>query len=230
VTLRLATYNIHKFVGTDGKWDDERILNIVRALDADLVALQEFVGRENATVAASPESFASAAGYEVIAQPLLRPNGMMQFNVLMSRLLLRSRTLLELPRDGREPRGAILAEMEAHGRVLRLAATHFGLTPNARKRQLAQVLDAAGVDSNYPFVLMGDLNITFPWEVARARLRSAFPGQRQPRAFPSQWPFLSVDGIYVRPRGMLRSIRAVDEDTTRRASDHLPLIAEMAFD
>ena len=39
--LRVLTYNIHHGEGTDGRIDLERIARVIRAADADLVALQE---------------------------------------------------------------------------------------------------------------------------------------------------------------------------------------------
>jgi endonuclease/exonuclease/phosphatase family metal-dependent hydrolase len=39
--LRVATYNIHRAVGADGRLQPERTARVVLSLDADLVALQE---------------------------------------------------------------------------------------------------------------------------------------------------------------------------------------------
>ena len=41
-TFRAATYNVHGCVGTDGRHDPDRIIRVIRELDADVVALQEF--------------------------------------------------------------------------------------------------------------------------------------------------------------------------------------------
>ena len=39
--LVLATYNIHRCVGRDGRYDPGRIRDVVQELDADVIALQE---------------------------------------------------------------------------------------------------------------------------------------------------------------------------------------------
>lgn len=39
--LSLATYNIHRCVGTDGRYDPARVADVLRELDADVMALQE---------------------------------------------------------------------------------------------------------------------------------------------------------------------------------------------
>ena len=41
MTLRFASYNIHKAVGLDGRRDPERILTVLKEVDADVIALQE---------------------------------------------------------------------------------------------------------------------------------------------------------------------------------------------
>ena len=44
--LRIATYNIHKCRGLDGRVRPQRIVEVLRELDADLIALQEVVNRK----------------------------------------------------------------------------------------------------------------------------------------------------------------------------------------
>ena len=40
--MRVATYNVHSCIGTDGRHDPDRIATVIAELDADIVALQEF--------------------------------------------------------------------------------------------------------------------------------------------------------------------------------------------
>jgi len=40
--LRVATYNVHACVGSDGRHDPDRVASVITELDADIVALQEF--------------------------------------------------------------------------------------------------------------------------------------------------------------------------------------------
>ena len=42
--LRVMTYNIHSCIGGDRRYDPERILTILRDVDADIIALQEVGG------------------------------------------------------------------------------------------------------------------------------------------------------------------------------------------
>ena len=41
LTISVASYNVHKCIGTDGTFDPHRILKVVLELDADIIALQE---------------------------------------------------------------------------------------------------------------------------------------------------------------------------------------------
>ena len=41
MTLRIATYNIRKCLGTDRRRDAQRTLRVIERLDADIVMLQE---------------------------------------------------------------------------------------------------------------------------------------------------------------------------------------------
>lgn len=222
--LRLATYNIHKFVGADGKWNPDRVVSVIRAIDADVVAIQEFTIDTSRGNPPSPKDFAAAAGYRVVEQKMRRKNGQIQYNLLLTRAELRAPELLPLRVAGVEERGAIVADIEG----LRVAATHFGLTPGARARQLAMLLDGVKND-NRPLALMGDLNMLLPFEAGRQRLTREFPGAPMPATFPATLPLLALDHIAVRPGGLIRALRAFDGAGARKASDHLPLVAEIAF-
>ena len=46
-TLRLASYNVHRAIGRDRRCEPERILAVVREIDADVLALQEVEAHDN---------------------------------------------------------------------------------------------------------------------------------------------------------------------------------------
>jgi hypothetical protein len=48
--FRMATYNIHKGRGLDGRVSIERIGRVLAEVDADLVALQEVVSHEGLSI------------------------------------------------------------------------------------------------------------------------------------------------------------------------------------
>jgi len=55
--VRIATYNIHRCRGIDGRTRPDRIAAVLRAIDADVVALQEVVGA-GPTAAVTPRTSA----------------------------------------------------------------------------------------------------------------------------------------------------------------------------
>jgi endonuclease/exonuclease/phosphatase family metal-dependent hydrolase len=227
MNIRLATYNIHKFVGHDGKRDEARILAIIKSLNADILALQEFVLQDHSGNVAMVEAFAAKAGYHFIAQPMLRAKGMVQFNLLLTRKAVAAQNLMILPHDGKEPRGAIDAFLYFEGKKIQIAATHLGLTPAARMRQLKMILDLGSHQDEMPFALLGDLNIMLPWEAARIHLEKTFMGQKQVASFPARLPLLAFDSIYVRQAEMIQLVRAFAKGPARSASDHLPIVADI---
>ncbi|MGB2893339.1 MAG: endonuclease/exonuclease/phosphatase family protein, partial [Albidovulum sp.] len=54
--LRLASYNVHKCLGMDRRRSPERIVSVLNALDADIVALQEVDHRLPPRPAALPRA------------------------------------------------------------------------------------------------------------------------------------------------------------------------------
>jgi len=229
-TIRLATYNIHKFVGADAKRSVERILRVLSAVDADLVAIQEFMPEKAGLGPLDAERFAERAGYQVIQQPVRRVTGNYQANLLLSRLPLRHTHLLDLRHRRAEPRGAICAEVEAHGRTLHVVCTHLGLTPAARRRQLDRILGQCGAHEGQLFALMGDLNAFLPWGPVDRRLRREFRGHARPASFPAGRPMLPLDRIVARPARALERVWVHSDDPAPLASDHLPVVAELRLD
>ena len=51
--LRVASYNIHRAIGRDGRYEPGRILRVAQELNADIIALQEvdFPRQDHAPIA-----------------------------------------------------------------------------------------------------------------------------------------------------------------------------------
>ncbi len=129
---------------------------------------------------------------------------------------------------GREPRGAIDATIDCNGTPLRVIATHLGLRPAERAEQARRLIEAIGRDER-PTLLAGDIN---EWLMPRRALRAlhAHFGESPARAtFPAAVPMIALDRIWVSPVSLLRRVHVHRSALARRASDHLPLIAEIAL-
>lgn len=157
--LVVATYNVHGCVGRDGRFDPGRTLEVLRGLDADVIALQELRWRPEEALHLLAE-FGERLGYAALAGPtLMRPDGHFG-NAILTRLAVRDVARVDLGVSGREPRGALDVRLDSGGAMLRVVATHLGLRPGERRLQARRLLDRIG-DPRMPVVLMGDLNEWF---------------------------------------------------------------------
>ena len=229
--LTVATYNVHKCIGTDKRFDPERISRVIEELDADILALQEadrrFGRRDGLLDMAALERRTGLSMVSLSVAP--RGHGW-HGNALLARGAkpLRIRRIV-LP--GGEPRGAVMVDLQLRVGIIRVVGAHLGLLGRHRAKQVEAILEAvaeAGQDDT-PTLLMGDLN---EWRHgARSSLRGLDPfftlGRPGPATFPSRLPLLTLDRIFGHPRGIILGTAAHDTPLARIASDHLPLKARL---
>jgi endonuclease/exonuclease/phosphatase family metal-dependent hydrolase len=228
-SLIVASYNIHKCVGVDNRFDPGRIAAVIAELDADVIALQEVDRR-----------FGQRTGL-LNATALERRTGLTMLHVSDTpgghgwhgnALLVRQARLIRLRRlhlPGAEARGALVAELQLPAGRFRVVAAHLGLLRRHRAMQAEALLEAIRHGSPMPTLLMGDLNEWRPGiPSSLVPLESLFgpldPGEP---SFPSRLPFLALDRILAHPRDMLAGIEAHGSPLARLASDHLPLRARI---
>jgi endonuclease/exonuclease/phosphatase family metal-dependent hydrolase len=221
IRLRIASWNMHAGVGLDGRFAPQRIAGVIAELDADLVALQEFGSRNAFDMLAHVEQAARARG---ISMPTFIRHGCDFGNVVLSRLEVVSHACHPLGVDRREPRNAIDLVVDAHGRSLRIIATHLGLRHAERREQLARLGATLQRDTPMPTVLLGDFN---DWRPRTPDELAAFFGgaSRAPPTFPSPCPIAALDRIWAAPASMLLELVVHRSRAARIASDHLPLVA-----
>lgn len=228
--LRLASYNIHRCIGTDGRYDPFRVREVIRDLDADIITLQEVeVFRHDPGVL---DFLCTDSDWRPVHGITMSRDSGDYGNAVLSRLPVNEVRRQDLSFAGREPRGALHLRIDLGGVALRVIATHFGLRPverRAQARAIAAELDAIREAAEMPdvTVLMGDFNEWFLWGRALRKLRSRFSPAPAPRTFPSRWPMLALDRIWVTPGAREFAVEAVRTPITRTASDHLPLLARL---
>ncbi len=224
----IASYNVHKCVGTDGRFDPARTAAVIAELDADIVALQEIDERLGEKVGLLD----LAALTEMTGlQPVLTPKNSRSHGWHGNMILIRAGTVhdvkpIRLP--GLEPRGALIVDLEVKDVPLRVIAAHFGLLRRSRSAQASTLVDAA-TSVIRPTVILGDLN---EWRVrTRSSLLAMLPhfgplGAALP-SFPSRFPLLALDRILARPSSLISSLEIHQSELSRVASDHLPLKARL---
>jgi endonuclease/exonuclease/phosphatase family metal-dependent hydrolase len=109
-------------------------------------------------------------------------------------------------------------------------ATHLGLRPGERRRQVRQLLALCESTTAAISVLLGDLNEWLLWGRPLRWLRRYFAAIPQPRTYPARFPLFALDRIRVHPRSALTAIAVYNSPAARVASDHLPLMAEVAIE
>ena len=225
--VRLATWNIHGGVGGDRRHDVERIVRVLREIDADVVALQEVtpLALEEGVL----REVRDTLGMHVAPSRTHCKRDADYGNALLSRFPLRKVTSIDLSVSAREPRNAIDARIDVHGHELRVVATHLGLKPSERRVQVQRILAQFEHAPMGPAVVMGDVNEWYLWGRPLRWLHRRFAVTRAPATFPARRPMLKLDRIWAHPARALESLEVHRSPLARIASDHLPLVARFRF-
>jgi len=243
---RLMTYNVHGCIGVDGKLDVGRIAAVIGQARPDIVALQELdVGRARSGGIDQAHAIATRLGMSFQFNSALSVEEERYGDAILTALpqrLIRSGPLPTPPRLRRlEPRGALWVQIETTTGPLQVINTHLGLVPQEQKTQVAALLGQDWLghpDCRDPTVLLGDFNATRRYAAYKALVRrlrdvqSLPDGGRRPgrvvRTFPSRLPVLRIDHVFVSPGIEVTGVFAPDTALARVASDHLPLVVDLA--
>jgi endonuclease/exonuclease/phosphatase family metal-dependent hydrolase len=228
VRLTVATYNVHGCVGRDARFAPERILAVLRELDADVIALQELSWNPNEALHLLSE-LGKGLAYEALAGPTLTRADGHYGNAVLTRLKVRGLARVDLSVPGREPRGALDVHTEAGGTRLRVVATHLGLHPRERRLQMRRLLNLLEERDGEVQALTGDLNEWFLWGRPLRWLRRHFGRSPAPASFPARWPLFALDRVWVEPRSVLHALTVHSSALARIASDHRPVRAELRW-
>lgn len=229
MTVRVASYNIHKSIGPDRQRRPERIFNVLAELDADIVALQEVDRRFGARATTfEAEQLEHETGYRLLRHAVRPLSSGWHGNALLVRGEVEaiSRRRIDLP--ALEPRGALLADLETEQGRLRVIAAHLGLLGRYRRRQAEAIMEAIDeAESQLPTVVMGDLN---EWSqhgsclrVFQRRYSIATPGP----SFPARRPMFGLDRVITSNDVEVQSAWVHETAMAREASDHLPVVAQL---
>lgn len=226
--IKLATYNIHACIGADGRFDPGRTAAVMQQLDSDVLALQE-VEHHQVDGLDLLEYLAAATGMEPIAGPTLLRATRDYGNALLTRLPVLTTNRVDLTQPPHEPRGALDVMLDWNGQQVQVVATHLGLRPGERRRQVRQLLTLCESTTAAFSVLLGDLNEWLLWGRPLRWLRRYFAAIPQPRSYPARFPLFALDRIWVHPRSAMQGIAVYNSPVARVASDHLPIMAKLAI-
>jgi endonuclease/exonuclease/phosphatase family metal-dependent hydrolase len=228
--VRIATYNIHRCRGMDRRVVPSRIIEVLRAINADVIALQEVVGSGPQGAGQAEEIGASLGmGWVMTCVRTLRQH---QFgNVVLSRFPIVHHSQYDLSWRTCEPRACQRADIDVHGQVLHIYNVHLGTAVLERRYQAGRL--ASFVHDRRiagPKVILGDFN---EWMkgLATKTLSSLFESVdisqhlKRRRTYPGLFPVVHLDHIYYEGRVEVHSVEMPRTRQALMASDHLPLVA-----
>lgn len=233
-TLRIATYNIHRCRGLDGRTRPERIAAVLHAIDADVVALQEVVGA-GPRGGGHAEELGALLGMGWVMAPARHLRGHHFGNAVLSRLPITQHLEHDLSWKTCEPRRMQRVDIAADAGTLHVYNVHLG-TAILERRHQAERLAAIVSDRHVPGpkLVLGDFN---EWmrglatTLLSAKLNSVdlrdFLPRRRRRTYPGLFPILHLDHIYYAGKVEVVSIELPRTRLSLVASDHLPLVADV---
>lgn len=230
-TFKVASYNIHKGVGTDRKTDPARILRVLTEIDADIVTLQE-ADRRFGTRSSVLPPFMIASHTDYVPVPLDVQHDSMGWHgnaiLVKNSVSIESHDIIHIP--CLEPRGVVTATVGIGGTQVSVFGMHLDLSGLWRVRQAKVIAELANTARQHnPTVLMGDLN---EWRRQAGVFREfgrhfsildPGPSFHAARAIGRLDRIMHCERLVMGSCGVHRSALAAT------ASDHLPVWAEFSL-
>lgn len=225
--IKVVSYNMHKGIGLDRRRDPRRILDVLREIDADVIALQEADRRFGAKSSViTPHLLEEHSPWKAI--PFGHRAGSMGWhgNALLVR---KDATVLDCEQihlPALEPRGAVMADVRVNGLPIRVVGMHLDLSGLWRRRQAHAILTHVDICvERRPTVLMGDLN---EWSAHAGCLRDFGRDYLSAPTGPSfhvRRPVARLDRIMASREFRVADCGVHHSAAARKASDHLPIWA-----
>jgi endonuclease/exonuclease/phosphatase family metal-dependent hydrolase len=227
--IRVASYNMRKAIGTDRRRSPERVLEVLREVDADVIALQEADRRFGGRMAViTPHLLDEHSDWKSVAFGVRAGSMGWHGNALLVRkhCQIADCEVIHLP--ALEPRGAVMADVRLGDTVLRVIGMHLDLSGLWRRRQAAAILSHVAASSEQrPTVMMGDLN---EWTRAAGCLRDFardFAFAETGPSYHARRPVGRLDRIMVSGDLTVTDCGVHTSAAARKASDHLPIWADV---
>lgn len=237
--IRVMSYNVHGCAGRDGRISPERIARVIAAHDPDIVALQE-LDANDAVHQAEIIAKSLSMSHHYHASVLLRHGW--HGNAVLSRYdlkLIHSAGLKRLMKTRiLEPRSALWVEADVDGKKVQIFTTHLSLFPGENLLQAKDILGHDWIGSpkiSGHVILCGDFNATARSKTCKEIkkvLKDAHHGLKGRygiRTFPSMYPVSKIDHIFTDSGIKTIPVCHVISRLERKASDHLPLIADLVI-
>ena len=238
-SMRILTFNIHHGKGLDRNLNLNRIKEVIRLSQADIIGLNEVDQAFSRRSQFVDQAKWLANGLEMnyifgptISIPKAHSAAVRQYgNALLTRFPIvssRNHKFDFLPRYV-EDRGLLEVDVQVKNTMLTCFVTHLSFAPLQHVKQTAFIIEKVKKKS-FPTIVMGDWNMkpsSASWRLLNTFLNDVNDGQGRNHTFPSNRPFMKLDYIFVSKK--LKVIRAEALKIDVLASDHLPYLAEIKF-
>lgn len=226
--IRVVAYNIKHGRGMDDVVDLVRIADVLRSLNADVIALQEVDDRTERTGGVDQvRALAGLLGYRGVHGPHRSYQGGHYGNAVLTRLSIRSTTTHPIPPASGSALAVLEVEVVTEAGPVSVVSVHLAGSPDERMAQ-ADVLTELFAHRSYPVVLAGDFNGR-PDDavvVALGRRWTILSKSGAPLTYPADEPDREIDFIMIQRESALRPVRHVVAHEPF-ASDHRPLVADL---
>jgi endonuclease/exonuclease/phosphatase family metal-dependent hydrolase len=232
--LRIVTYNIHRARGMDRRTRPDRVAAVLRAVGADVIALQEVVGA-GPNGGGHIEEIGAALGMGWVMASARHLRGHLFGNVVLSRFPIVDHVEHDLSWKSCEERCLQRVEIDVAGHRLHVYNVHLG-TAILERRYQAQRLATIVSDKHIagPKILLGDFN---EWmrglttTLLSSKMKSVELGKymKRRRTYPGLFPILHLDHIYYAGRLEIIDVSLPRTSLSLVASDHLPLVADVTI-
>lgn len=236
--LRLVTYNIHKGQGIDRRVRLDRTARVLGELQPDIAALQEVVSHAGMDPEHDqPRYLAETLGREATMGETRKHRGGAYGNVTLSRWGFELVRHIDLSVPGREERGVLRTDIRVEGQIVHVFNIHLGTSHGERRAQAGRLLDEdvlRALNITGPRVVLGDFNEWTKGLVTRTlaaefHLTDLRVHLSRTRTYPAILPLLHLDHIYFDYHFHVERAFFHSSRTALVASDHLPLVADLAF-
>jgi endonuclease/exonuclease/phosphatase family metal-dependent hydrolase len=236
--FRIATYNIHKCRGVDGRVHPERIARVLEEVAADIISLQEVVSHDGAAIADHQADYlAGRLGLFGAMGETRKHRGGAYGNVTLSRWDFKLIRPIDITIAGREQRAALRTDVRLGRHVLHVFNVHLGTAVRERRQQAVRLLDRdllRAMDISGPRIVLGDFNewvhgLVTRTLVAEFHLTDLRVHLTRTRSYPALLPLLNLDHIYLDHHIKIEKAFFHRSRRSMIASDHLPLVADLVL-
>ena len=238
-SLRIVTYNVHRCRGIDNRERPSRIVEVLREIDADVIALQEVLSIPDATKEKDQARYiADELAVNHVSGENRKFKGGSYGNVVLSRFPMRLVRNHDISVRARERRGCLHTDVDVAGaETVHVFNVHLGTAFLERRHQGRRLVEEEILNNRElkgSRIMLGDFN---EWtrglttRLLRAHLKSVDVRSylQRARTFPGILPILHLDHIYFEDRLDLKALTVHRSRKALVASDHLPLVADFAL-